>query len=388
LAIIFINESDQNVQRLGYRIIVFYCNKKKNYKPLYDISINNGLIPIAKFIENMSQYQKDFDRSFFNTFYSSFIELYNVNDIYLSDQQLNLFSFFDEHQNETVSIVAPTSYGKSELIISSLNKRKKGNVCILVPTKALLAQTKKRLMNAQIGNISKIITHPEMYLDEETNITAILTQERLLRLLQKKSDLSFDLVFVNEAHNLLENNDRNILLATAILILEKRNSNVIFKFLTPFLEDSLNLCVINTNYVPKPFRITEYMKTERLYIYDFRNGQGLKLYDQFINDFFDIETENFADDIDLILKNKGDKNIIYLNKPSDLEKFSMKLSSRMSNTSSKRIEKACEELSNYFHRDYSLISCLKKGLTYHHGSVPDNVRIYIEVRAAKQHANA
>ncbi|MCB2356412.1 DEAD/DEAH box helicase [Clostridium estertheticum] len=378
LAIIFINSSKEEISRLGYRILVFYGNQTGDFKPLYVIALNSGLIPIVKFIEKMEKYQSKFTDSFFNVFSSSFGETYRNSNIYFSNQQQQLFSFFEEMKDETVSIVAPTSYGKSELIISSLKTRKTGNVCILVPTKSLLAQTKKRVMEAKINNILKIITHPEMFLDEDKNIVAILTQERLLRLLRKKANLSFDLVFVDEAHNLLNNDDRNILLASVLAILEKRNCDVVFKFLTPFLKDSSNLRTSYTNFTPKVFNITEYIKTERLYIYDFRNERKLKLYDQFLNDFFFIKTKIFLDDIDFINEMKSKKNIIYLNKPSDIENFSLKLTERISTNYSEKLDKACIELSKYLHEDYSLINCIKKGIIYHHGSVPDNVRIYIE----------
>lgn len=282
---------------------------------------------------------------------------------------------------ETVSVVAPTSYGKSELILSGLRKVNKGNICIIVPTKALISQTKRRIMEGRIPNVKKIITHPEMYLNADKNFIAILTQERLLRLLRKDTDLVFEMVYIDEAHNLLENDERNVLLASAISILEKRNSKVIFKFLTPFLIDSTNLSLKYSKYNPKTFKITEYIKTERFYVNDFRNENKLKFYDQFLNEFYYLENDPFKDDIDLILHRKGDKNIVYFNKPVDLEKFSKKLSERITasgKNTSKIIDKACEEISKYLDKDYFLIQCLKKGFIYHHGSVPDNVRIYIE----------
>lgn len=51
LAVCFTNAEDVNVQRLGYRIIVEYCNSTSDYAPLYEITINKGLYPICKFIE-------------------------------------------------------------------------------------------------------------------------------------------------------------------------------------------------------------------------------------------------------------------------------------------------------------------------------------------------
>lgn len=379
LAIIFINnKSNADISRLGYRILVFYCNFTKDYKPLYDVAINEGLIPVVKLIENLEKYKIKFESSFFRSFFSSYSENFKRGNIYLSDQQLELFSFFEENQDKTVSVVAPTSYGKSELIINTLTKRTNGNFCIIVPTKALLAQTKRRILQGNIASVKKIITHPEMYIEGEENITAVLTQERLLRLLRKNPTLSFDLIFVDEAHNLLEDDDRNVLLAATISILQKRNSNVVYKFLTPFLIDSTNLKVKYSDYTTESFKITEYIKTERFYIYDFREKKKYTMYDHFVDDFFKLNAGSFKDDVDFIFKNKSNKNLIYLNKPFDIEQLSSKIVSRLPDIESEKIEKACAELSEYMHGEYFLIKCIKKGFIYHHGSVPDNVRLYIE----------
>lgn len=385
IAVLFINSSDEYLTKLGYRIIVIYSNQTGDYKPLYDIALNEGLFPVVKVIENMEKYTYKFQHSFFNLFNLSYGEMFKYENIYHTEEQKQLYDFYDEMRNQTVSIIAPTSYGKSELIITSLKNKNRGNTCIIVPSKALLAQTRGRIMSAQVKGIHKIITHPEMYLNTDKNIIALLTQERLLRLLKKNPDLKFDLVIVDEAHNLLDNNSRSILLASVLIILEKRNNNIIYKFLTPFINNSANLETSYTKYIPTTFHINEYVKTEKMFLIDFRKDSKLKIYDQFIDDFYyakDIKNK-YIDDIDFILKNCGNKNIIYLNKPSDIEKFSLKLSSRLSLIQSEDIDKACNELGTYFDDNYSLVKCLKKGIIYHHGSVPEYVRIYIEYLYSK-----
>jgi superfamily II DNA or RNA helicase len=87
------------------------------------------------------------------------------------------------------------------------------NICIIVPTKSLLAQTRKRLIeNIRIRESqNKIVTHPDMLNDSSGKFIAVLTQERLLRLLQKHTDINFDILLIDEAHNLIENNNREIL---------------------------------------------------------------------------------------------------------------------------------------------------------------------------------
>jgi replicative superfamily II helicase len=75
------------------------------------------------------------------------------------------------------------------------------------------------------------------------NFIAVLTQERLLRLLQKHSDLFFDIILIDEAHNLIEyrkNNIREILTVQDLRILKKRNLNTKFYYFTPFLVEPQN----------------------------------------------------------------------------------------------------------------------------------------------------
>ena len=64
IAICFINADDEYIQRLGYRIVVDYCNQKGDYNPLYEIAINKGLYPVSKYIE--LHYAKDGRRIFFS----------------------------------------------------------------------------------------------------------------------------------------------------------------------------------------------------------------------------------------------------------------------------------------------------------------------------------
>lgn len=377
LATIFLNSKDQYIKRLGYRMIIIYSNQTNDYRPLYEIAINLGIIPIAKFIQTLDKYS--FNKTLFTELNLSFFELYNRNNVYYSEEQKELIDFYNNKKDSTISIIAPTSYGKTDLILSTLNECKHRNICIITPTKSLLAQTKMRIINSNISWINKIITHPEMYNGNEDNIVAVLTQERLLRLLKSDSELSFDYVIIDEAHGLLNGDERSVLLASVLIILEKRNKDIIFKFLTPFLCDSDNLKIRNTSFEIDTFKVSEYVKTERLYIYDIRDKISFCTYEQFLDDFYEIEIKSgIMDDIDFIKIYGADKNLVYLNKPTDVEGFGLRISNRLSELISNKIEKACKDIAEYIHPEYNLISCLKKGIIYHHGAVPEPIRIYIE----------
>lgn len=378
IAIIMLNSDNIDVQRLGYRIIVIYSNRTQDYAPLYEVSINQGLYPITKFIDQ--KMMDDDRRSFFTEFNLAFLEIFKSNNIYYSEQQYLLNEFFSLRKDETVSVVAPTSYGKSELIIKALIENSNKNICIITPTKSLLSQTRYRILNAKIDWVNKVVVHPEMYNQSDTNCVAVLTQERLFRLLKENPELSFDYVIVDEAHELLEGSRREELLASVLVVLNKRNGNTAFKFLSPFITNERNLKLRYTSFDLSAYKIDEYVKTERFYLYDIRKNTGLHLYDQYINEWIRIpnEPENYTS-IQFIERHCAKKNIIYFNKPTDIERFAGEMLASMPDISLPgQLSKAIAHISDYISPEYTIVKCLKKGIVYHHGSVPDTVRSYIE----------
>ena len=382
IAVILINAGDENAQDLGYRVVVLYGNHLSDYEPLYDIAISKGYIPVTKAIENRAELSHFFEKSFFNTLLSSLGETYKDNGIYLTSQQAELAAYFGENVDRGVAVVAPTSYGKSELFVNFCNDHKEATIAIIVPTKALLAQMKRRVLHGREkpGNKRKIITHPEMYNQGDTNFIGILTQERLLRMMQNDRDLEFGYVFIDEAHNLLSGDQRNVLLAKVVALISARSEKTAFSYLTPFLINPENL---NTKYTDRAFtefRISEHLKTERYHIVDLREGgeRVLKLYDQYMDKFVSITNRPPRNEIEFLKKYSGSKNIVYLNSPPKLEKFAMSLAHGLEPIENAELLAACEDISEFMHKDYGLLDCIQKGVIYHHGSVPDVVRLYIE----------
>ena len=385
IAICFTNADDINVQQLGYRIVVEYCNQTNDYSPLYEIAVNKGLYPVSKFIEK--HHIDDSRRNFFTEWNDAFTEQYVSGEICRSEEQNSLVHFFDSKKDNTVSVIAPTSYGKSELILSAVKEYAGRKICILTSTKALLIQTKKRIQQISKGIFPKIVVHPEMYNPNDSSCLAVLTQERLLRIFKKDPMLSFDCIIIDEAHEILEDDSRSRTLANVIIVAQKRNPEVAFKFLTPFLDDSTNLKTRYTTYDIESFKVSEYIKTEKYYLYDLRNHTGLKLYDQFLNKYLPISDDrNLGFEEDVVKAYSADKNIIYLNKPTDIEKFALALADVLPEIDSELIQNACDNISEYLQPQYNLLTCLRKGIIYHHGSVPDAIRIYIEDLYKKEDA--
>lgn len=80
-------------------------------------------------------------------------------------------------EGENVALSAPTSFGKSLVIDAVIASGKFNNIAIVVPTLALIDETRRRLAE-RFRQAFKIITHPSQQ-REERNLF-ILTQERVL----------------------------------------------------------------------------------------------------------------------------------------------------------------------------------------------------------------
>lgn len=372
---------NKNLKRLGYRLFLLYSKITDDYKPLYELSLNKGLIPISQFIENNLNYSEKYG-NIYTEINSIENDEFRWNNSYKTIGQFELFRKAEESKLESQIIVAPTSYGKTELILSFIDHTKFKKICIISPTKSLLAQTKKRIIN-QFG-YRKIITYPEMYNDNDDEIIAVLTQERLLRLLQSNSDLMFDLLVIDEAHNILDEfsneRTRSVILASVIIICKKRNDNLVCKYLTPFLKSKESLKIKHISNVAEWYSVVENIKSEMFYFYDIENNKKVLLdqYSTMKDKLIEFQGNELGDDVDVVIANCDEKNIIYLNSPKKLENFAYKLFSKLPERQIPRLKKAASDLREYVHEDYKLANYIEKGVIYHHGSIPEPIRYFIE----------
>lgn len=384
-AVLFLNCEDLLVKSLGYRIILRYSIVTSDYKPLYEAAFNLGLFPICSFIYDKLIRTKG-QESFMSEWLEAYIQLASINKSIRTIEQLNLNKFFLKELDYDSCVIAPTSYGKSELVTTLIKNSPNKNICILVPTKSLISQTRRLVYNYlkfnQLINNTLIITHPDMYIDtkSEKNVIAIFTQERLMRCINQFKNLKFDFLVVDEAHELLENNSRSELQALVILSVRKQNSNVRVKYLTPFISNSENLAIKYSEFPISEFKVSEVVKIPRYQYIDLINKVNY-IYDQFFNKFIKSEyVESLDSPEDFILgnKSKSKKILVYLNKSKDIEQCALKLASKIPIIKNLYIDEICKALAVQLDGKYNLIKCLQHGILYHHGSMPDHIRAFVE----------
>lgn len=278
----------------------------------------------------------------------------------------------DSDINE-VCLVAPTSYGKSSLVIDDIleNRALLPKVVVIVPTKSLIAQTYSNV-KSQLTR-EKIILHDEMYMNDDSFV-GILTQERAIRLLIKHPDLSFDKMYIDEAHNLFSNDHRVVMLARLIKMNRERSPQSRLTYLSPLISNSDNLRFsLDQDIVEQ--RIDFNMKEPILV--NVSSGGAVSLYNRFLDTFYTLDN-NQTDYIAYILNNSSSKSFVYLYSPAAIEEMCLELIGALPDIDDSEIDKIINNLSEHIHEDFFSVQCLRKGIVYLHGRLPDNVKEYLE----------
>lgn len=104
---------------ISYEIIARYSVATSDYKPLYDFSVNYGFFPIVDYI---LEHDENLLQSVADVINKVNIDKYRTESFLPTIQQHNAYECVLNDENSDISFVAPTSFGKSELIVRHIKK--------------------------------------------------------------------------------------------------------------------------------------------------------------------------------------------------------------------------------------------------------------------------
>ena len=116
--------------------------------------------------------------------------------LYLHSKQMQILLWLLE--GDSVVLSAPTSFGKSLLVDAFLSRKRPHTVVVILPTIALIDETRRRYRKT-LGDAYRIITTISESYEKTLPTIFVLTQERFL---QRKDDLKIDFLFVDEFYKL------------------------------------------------------------------------------------------------------------------------------------------------------------------------------------------
>ncbi|WP_182378302.1 DEAD/DEAH box helicase [Nocardioides sp. WS12] len=380
-AVLFLRSSDDVVSRLGYRIVLQYGETTGDYEPLHAVATTRELMPVVAATERIDPDLAETESLaavLFNAHSTNFVTVEPSGQQRLRTRGQMDLRAFNTNYREAV-IVAPTSYGKSEMLVDKVAQALDQATCVLVPTRALISQTQRlliedpRVRRARI----RVLTHPDAYNDEDRFI-AVMTQERFHRLLNENPELRVDQLLVDEAHGLLSSDQRAVELSQVVLTARHRNPTLGVTYYTPFMSEPTNLRHVNgADQRTQARSVNEHVKAEK-FIVD-RPGESSYLYDQFLDERIALEERVPTDELEALEWRAGHRTLVYVNRPKDAQDLVARLSSRLSPADlSAEARRAIRAIGDLIDPSYSLIGGIEKGVLFHHGQVPDLLRQYIE----------
>lgn len=314
-------------------------------------------------------------------------------------------------ENKSISLSAPTSAGKSfVLLLSILNELKEINehknsfkskeILVVVPTRALISQIKneleKQLEESELTQNIQLDVFPgnDLAKDKEIRIF-ILTQERLHWQIKNFPQFNPRLVIVDEAQKVSDGN-RGLLLESTLKHLLSVNPDLKILFASPFTSNPeifLKKFHLNSNssMVTQTF-FPSVSQNLILVTQKPRDAKTWKL--QFVSKCCSTDlgylTLPFKPDSDIKtlahiaqkFKEKG-QTIVYTNGASDAEKISQILfdlseESGESLLENNELEYAIDFIKKTVHPQYALARTLKRGIAFHYGNIPEKIREVVE----------
>ena len=252
--------STEKFKHLAYKIAAIIAEqygKKYDYisQSVQYIMISSGQLPVVR--KNIEDGNEDFFSLYseslipFNPLSFRDIILKQVNNsldigndankTYFTDFQSSTFN--DLLAGKSVSISAPTSAGKSFLLIAFLARKIKENneinIVYIVPSRALISQVQKDIRQAfKTFNISDIWIGSTSKVHSENKVIPrkifVLTQERFHNLLfDGEFDENINILIVDEAQK-VSDESRGILLEEVVEEAVKRNESLQTIFISPF----------------------------------------------------------------------------------------------------------------------------------------------------------
>lgn len=310
----------------------------------------------------------------------------NRGDSVLTDAQ---YSIKEKMRGEDYfSFSGPTSLGKSFIIRDALydvvRRDELNNHCVvvLVPTKALITQTATDLRNQFAGvpevNVATYPSLPKLLRQRYRRTIFVLTPERLLRYLANPVR-DIDYLVVDEAQKVIAKNDaRSSLYYHAIGEVTRRFATRLV-FASPSIENPELFLKLFGKATNGALSVRERTVAQNRYFVD------LVTHKQYYFSGLDQKSQELkelppqTDVVDLVLSRSGtNKAIIYVNGSMKSAEFALRLSERRDVLADANVGELIKHVRDYVHKDYFLSSTLSRGVAFHHGKMPQEVRERVE----------
>lgn len=300
-----------------------------------------------------------------------------------TDAQYRLFEAIKDSNHFSFS--GPTSFGKSFIMDAFINyiideRHGVDNIIVLVPTRALINQVSKRLKLEIKHENYRVMTHPivpAMYRRDNAKYVFVFTPERMIAYLSEKNNPLISYLFIDEAQKIIAKKDSRAPLYYQAISMAERKSIKLF-FASPNIPNSDIFLKLFDKSTDECMVIKEAPVSQNRFFIDFVERKEKMFTESGKDDVFDT-FGNYNNLNELLLCIGSDKKIIvYCNSVEDTINLALSFSRVLKEKRDPRVDEVIKLIQEYLHKDYYLIDCLKKGVAFHFGKLPQRIREKVE----------
>ena len=300
-----------------------------------------------------------------------------------TDSQYEVFNSLINSNHFSFS--GPTSFGKSFIMdayIKYLITQRPGldNIAVLVPTRALINQVSARLRKEIDSKQYAVLTHPtvpRLFDGVDRKYIFIFTPERLVAYYGNQDNPSIQYMFVDEAQKIVQENDsRAPLYYHAISMADKKSVKLYFA--SPNIPNAEVFLKIFDKSTDESLAISDMPVAQNRYFVDLVEGKQWTFHD-LITEPNETNYSNAANFNELLSRlGRDDKSIIYCNSVKDTINYALDFAEALPVINDPEVNELIQYIKKTVHKEYFLIDCLKKGVTFHFGRLPQRIRERVE----------
>lgn len=271
-----------------------------------------------------------------------------VKDVVFHGPQARVY--WELMNGRSVVLSAPTSFGKSLIIDAVIGSGKYKNILIVVPTIALIDETRRRLQGYRTKY--KVIAHPSQA-PEDFNVY-VLTQERVLEL--RNLD-SIDFFVIDEFYKLSPAKDESSRSSILNVVFHRlATAGKQFYLLGPDIEGISSQLAerLQLTFIYEPYQTVASVS------HSVRSRKG----------------EEFADLVSLRGRLEG-QTLVFCSSPPRAAKIAAEFLNSSTQHDREPVADAIDWISSTFHPDWHFVRALSRGVGVHHGRIPRALAHYV-----------
>lgn len=302
---------------------------------------------------------------------------------------------FDNLSRPYFSYSGPTSMGKSLIMRVFIKQQVLNdsglNFALLVPTKALINEVKSNIIQ-DLGvhlkgkNYRVISSARDTLLEQDHHFIFIVTPERFLHLITSRPDIKIDYLFIDEAHKISSKGGRSAFYYKAVDKLSEREDKPHIIFASPNIPnpevylklipeaEQQNIKGLISKYAPvsQLKYVVDFVDREILMYNDRKAGPGEKT-----KRISSIPAQQRLIDI-VATVGAGKQNVIYCSSKDKAVELAQEYARNLQPLNIPELDSLSHDIKNQVHNEYYLAKLIKKGVAYHVGYLPANIRLRIE----------